>query len=109
MQLQDLYNKTIDFAANAHKDQKVPGKEYSYVVHLSNVAMELFSAFLNTGETLNFGFAIQCALLHDTIEDTGVKYEEIIEIFGKEIADGVLALTKDKNIADKSDSMKDSH
>lgn len=38
---QDLYQKAIAFAAHAHRDQKVPGTDYSYVVHLANVAAEV--------------------------------------------------------------------
>ncbi|MCB0684262.1 MAG: hypothetical protein KDC32_25640, partial [Saprospiraceae bacterium] len=40
-QLQDVYQQAIDFAARAHGSQRVPGKSYSYIVHLSNVAMEV--------------------------------------------------------------------
>ena len=39
--------------------------------------------------------AIQLALLHDTIEDTKTTYEEIQNLFGSIVADGVKALTKD--------------
>lgn len=35
------------------------------------------------------------ALLHDTIEDTKVTYEQIENRFGKDVAEGVSALTKD--------------
>lgn len=33
------------------------------------------------------------ALLHDTIEDTSVTYEDLFSVFGKTIADDVLCLT----------------
>ena len=36
------------------------------------------------------------ALLHDTIEDTDATYEEILELFGKEIADIVQNVTSNK-------------
>ncbi len=51
--------------------------------------------------------AIPIALLHDTIEDTGTTYEEIKNIFGKQVADGVKALTKNDN-EEKSVAMKHS-
>jgi (p)ppGpp synthase/HD superfamily hydrolase len=51
--------------------------------------------------------AIQCALLHDTIEDTDVTPEELESAFGKNVLNGVLALTKNKAL-DKANRMKDS-
>lgn len=52
--------------------------------------------------------ALIVALLHDTIEDTAVTYEEITEAFGEEIAKGVVALTKNTTLGDKSAQMEDS-
>ena len=46
-------------------------------------------------------------MLHDTIEDTNVTYEMIENKFGKSIADGVSALTKNDSL-DKSIKMMDS-
>ena len=39
--IQTLYQDAIKFAAEKHGTQKVKGSKNSYVVHLSNVAMEL--------------------------------------------------------------------
>ena len=36
---QDRAARALEFAAEAHGDQRVPGKSYSYVVHLAGVAM----------------------------------------------------------------------
>ena len=105
---QDLYLQTLLFAGKAHIGQKVPGTEMSYVVHITNVAMEVANALVNSNESqLDVTFAIQCALLHDTIEDTHVVYEEIEEVFGTRVADGVLALTKNTNLP-KPEQMQDS-
>ncbi len=96
----ELYLKALDFAALAHVDQKIPGKEISYVVHLSSVCMEVMSAIaVSTVEKPDL--AIQCALLHDTIEDTKTSREHLSSVFGKEVADGVLALTKNKNLPEQ--------
>ena len=38
---QEKYQKAIAFAGYVHKNQLVPGKEYNYVVHISNVAAEI--------------------------------------------------------------------
>jgi (p)ppGpp synthase/HD superfamily hydrolase len=97
MPYQDLYQKAMEFAANAHGNQKVPGKQYSYVVHLAEVAMEVM-AIQYEGCKHNIGLAVQCALLHDTIEDANVSYEDLKESFGIDVAVGVLALTKDKTL-----------
>ncbi len=94
---EEVYQKALIFAANAHKDQKVKGKNYPYIVHIINVSIEVISAIFKS-KVKNPDFAIQCALLHDTIEDTDTTYNNIYELFGKNIADGVLALTKDKKL-----------
>jgi (p)ppGpp synthase/HD superfamily hydrolase len=97
--LQSSYQKAIAFATYKHmeKKQNVPGTDLPYIVHLSNVAMEIFIAALNT-ENFNLHLAVQAALLHDTIEDTLTTYDEIKERFGLEIADAVLALTKNEEL-----------
>ena len=38
------------------------------------------------------------ALLHDTIEDTETTYDELVELFGKAIADFVMEVTDDKSL-----------
>jgi (p)ppGpp synthase/HD superfamily hydrolase len=106
MSYQSFYQKAMDFAANAHGDQKVPGKQYSYVVHLAEVAMEVMASHTE-GCKYNIGLTVQCALLHDTIEDSEVSYQEVEETFGIEVAAGVLALSKDKNL-DKGLQLEDS-
>jgi guanosine-3',5'-bis(diphosphate) 3'-pyrophosphohydrolase len=97
--LQSKYQKAIKFAAKRHadKNQVIPGTTLPYVVHLSNVAMEVLIAAANT-EKFDSGFAVQVALLHDVLEDTDTTFDEIAHEFGKEIAQGVLALTKNSEI-----------
>lgn len=104
---QDLYIKAYRFAAEAHWNgehkQVVPGTGIPYLMHFSLVAMEVIAA-LTFESGLDGDLAVQCALLHDTIEDAGISPEELTESFGYKIADGVLALTKNKTIgADLSD------
>ena len=95
---QDLYQKTILFAAAAHKNQKVPGTDLSYLVHLSNVCMEVLAALVNSSDKVDGDLCMQGALLHDTIEDTEVKVDEIEQHFGKQVLTVVQALTKDKTL-----------
>ena len=105
---QDTYLKTLLFAGQAHRKQKVPSSEMSYVVHIANVTMEVANALVQGGDKdLDGTFAIQCALLHDTIEDTEVTYEDIVNEFGSRVANGVLALTKNEALP-KETQMADS-
>ncbi|WP_130734658.1 HD domain-containing protein [Flavobacterium sp. J27] len=108
IELQTQYQKAMRFAAQKHADinQLVPGTNLPYVVHLSNVAMEIL---ITAQKTAHFDsiFAVQVALLHDVLEDTATTFDEIVTEFGKEIADGVLALTKNKTIP-KEEQMEDS-
>lgn len=102
----DLYQKTLSFANHAHREQKLPGSDLPYVAHLCNVCMEAVHAVVQSG-TEDINLTLQCALLHDTIEDTDLTYQDIEKEFGTQVADGVLALTKDENL-DKSEQMPDS-
>jgi (p)ppGpp synthase/HD superfamily hydrolase len=106
MEIQSLYQETIKYATAKHleKEQKVPGTDLPYVVHLSNVAMEVIVAAFNT-EKFDLGFAIQVALLHDTIEDTSADFGELENKFGVNIAEAVSALTKNKNLPKEQQMM----
>ena len=94
---QDTYIRAYRFAAQSHKGQLVPGIDLPYVMHLSFVAMEVIAA-LAVEQVDNPNLAVQCALLHDTIEDTDVTYDDVQDEFGTDVADGVLAMTIDETI-----------
>ena len=102
---QDLYVKAYRFAAPAHRGQTVPGTEWPYVMHLSLVSIEIVAA-LNVEKGHDEDFAIQCALLHDVIEDTEITYHQVQRAFGSAIADGVLALSKDETMATAQQSAR---
>lgn len=95
MDLQSSYQKAIAYAAAKHQDQKLPGTQSSYMVHLANVAMETVVAGGHT-PYFDLGFAIQVALLHDVLEDTSATFDELQTRFGLKIADAVLALSKNE-------------
>jgi len=103
---QEKYIEAYRFAAEKHKNQLFPGTDWSYVVHLSMVSMEIIASF-NHEPDVNGDLAVQAAILHDTIEDTDTTYEELQSKFGQKIAAGVLSLTKDLGIK-KQDRMSDS-
>ena len=110
MQTQSLYQKAIKFAAAKHAEQNqtIPGTNLPYVVHLSNVAMEILIASFNT-ENFDLVFAVQLALLHDTIEDTFTTFGELETEFGTDIAKAVQALSKNTDLPEEqqmNDSLK---
>ena len=96
--VQDKYQKALRFAGERHGNQKMPGSGASYLVHLSNVAMEVILASEHS-PVFNLEFAVQVALLHDVLEDTSTILEELQNEFGNDIADAVMALTKNENLA----------
>ncbi|HEY9114571.1 MAG TPA: HD domain-containing protein [Bacteroidales bacterium] len=104
---QEIYQKSIKFAGEKHNNQKVPGTNSNYLMHLSNVAMEIMMAY-NTRNDFDIDYALQMALLHDTIEDTDTDFKELEEVFGEKVALGVLALTKNMKLSTKSEQMIDS-
>lgn len=107
---QDIYLKAWNFASAAHQDQKVPASDIPYINHIGLVAMEGLAAIaLDTDLSIqNPDLLVQCALLHDTIEDTNVSYTDIEKAFGTQVADGVRALSKDKTLSTKTAQMQDS-
>lgn len=108
MNIQDLYQNAIKFAAGKHADQNqmIPGTNLPYVVHLSNVAMEVLMA-ANHEDQFDLAFAIQLALLHDTLEDTNTSFDELKREFGVKVANGISALTKNDDLP-KDEKMNDS-
>ena len=85
-----LIEKAYNLASEAHGDQRrVSG--VPYILHPTSVACILVDLGMDS-ET------VVAALLHDVVEDTDVTLEEIIKLFGDEIAhliDGVTKLKKD--------------
>lgn len=104
---QDLYQSAIKFAGEKHKHQTVPGTESNYLQHISNVAMEILMAYAYAKD-FDVDFAVQAAILHDTIEDTDATFEELKAHFGERVANAVLALSKNDSLPSKSEKMADS-
>lgn len=102
---QELYVRALDFAARAHGEQKTP-KGQPYVVHLAQVCMEATRA-LAEERGRDGDLVVACALLHDTLEDTATREEEVAREFGPRVAAGVRALTKDEALP-KEERMPDS-
>ena len=99
---QERLTKAWFFASRVHKEQKYPGEKLPYVTHLGNVMLEV----MGVAHTLESPeLAICCAILHDTIEDTEVTFEEVQKEFGEAVAKGVQALTKDESLPTKREQM----
>ena len=105
---QEKYIKAWNFSSKVHNGQLVPGTDIPYINHIGLVAMEAMAAIAHGKDISNPDLLIQCALLHDTIEDTTSTYEEIRGEFGVEVADGVLALSKNTDLPSKMEQMEDS-
>ncbi len=92
---QDLFQRAFKFASQAHYGQKIPGSELPYIIHVSLVCTELMAVI---NENVDADLIVQCASLHDVLEDTPVTFEIIKNEFGQQIADGVAALTKNRHL-----------
>lgn len=107
----DLFNKAWRFAARYHEGQTYGGanaeERIDYLVHIGSVAMEVAWG-LAVLSLPNPDLAIQCALLHDTLEDTAATYDQLRAEFGTDVADGVQALTKNGRFPHKTTQMADS-
>jgi len=97
----DKYTEAWNFASHAHEGQTMPGSKLPYINHVGSVSMEVANAIARSDDIQRPNLLIQCALLHDVIEDTRHTYNDIADKFGTEVADGVLALSKQKGRASK--------
>ncbi len=108
MEIQSVYQETILFAAEKHTalQQTIPGTNLPYVIHLSNVAMEILTA-AHYSPHFDTAFAVQVALLHDVLEDTQTSAQELQSRFGESVTVAVQALTKNDKLP-KAQKMEDS-
>src|SRR3954468_18365731 len=86
--------RALDYAARKHVSQRRKGEaQEPYINHLAEVAHLLAEA--TGGKDANL---VISGLLHDCIEDQGVTYEELVELFGADVADLVRDVTDDKTL-----------
>jgi GTP diphosphokinase / guanosine-3',5'-bis(diphosphate) 3'-diphosphatase len=84
----------IDFAAERHRDQRRKDVAASpYINH----PIALAKLLAETGGIEDL-VVLQAAILHDTIEDTETRYDELVARFGLDVADVVMEVTDDKNL-----------
>lgn len=81
-------------ATERHVDHRRKGRRAEpYVNHLAEVAMLVAEA--TRGEDVHL---VVAAVLHDTMEDTGLTHAELVEQFGEDVADLVAEVTDDKSL-----------
>ncbi len=79
--------KAIEFATKAHSGQYRKGTKIPYITHPLIVAKTLIQ--LECSEPV-----IIAGILHDTLEDTRVTFDDLQEVFGNEIADLVQSVSE---------------
>lgn len=89
-----LIDSALVFAARAHDGQRRKSSDIPYIVHPVGVMMVLVECGETDPELL------AAALLHDTVEDTGVTLAEVRDQFGERVA----AIVEGCSEPDKSDT-----
>lgn len=91
------FRRADQFAERAHAGQfrsTAPGAtKIHYIEHPRAVAKILHDEAGITDDA-----TLQAALLHDTMEDCGVSYQNLVAEFGHEVADLVVELTNDPSV-----------
>lgn len=83
--MSDLIKRVVDYAREKHEGMKYDGKDF-FDTHVRHVVDVLQNYNPTEAE-------VCAAYLHDSIEDTPATYEEIVLLFGEEIADIVSRVT----------------
>jgi (p)ppGpp synthase/HD superfamily hydrolase len=87
-----LWQDASAFATRAHRHQ-ARNDGTPYASHPARVAMTIAVVFCFDDPEI-----LAAAFLHDTIEDCDVDYDEILELFGRNVADYVAAMSKDMRL-----------
>ena len=99
-----LVFKALRYSAEKHNDQRRKDSRSSpYINHPIQVADTLWQV-----GGVRDAAVLAAAILHDTIEDTASTWQEVADLFGTAVADGVSALSKSPAIRSKQGRMADS-
>ncbi len=90
----EFVTRAFNYANEKHEGQLRKSGE-PYINHCLSVTY-ILATYQSAPATLAAGF------LHDTLEDCGVTYQEIKNLFNEDVADIVQAVTKIKNLPDVS-------
>ena len=88
-----LWHDAAALAAQWHEHKYRRDHKTPYFAHPARVAMIIAMIFGFTDEKILAG-----AYLHDVIEDGDVDYDDVLEPFGREVADYVAAMSKDTRL-----------
>lgn len=107
----DTLQKAWYLASKLHYGQQygghATGEQIEYISHIGSVTFEILGVSFIEPE-IDVNLATTCAVLHDTLEDTDLHYDDILATFGLPVAEGVKALTKNSSIVDNQAMMIDS-
>lgn len=85
-----MIREAAEFAEKAHRGAVRKGSDIPYITHPLETAV--ITSMMSDDDEL-----IAAALLHDTMEDAGVSYEELKKHFGSHVADLVAEESEDKS------------
>ena len=89
-----LYERAREYAVRKHAHQtRKDGAERPFITHPLRV-VELLREVAGLDDPV----LLAAAVLHDTLEDTNAKQEDLAELFGVEVAALVVELTDDKRL-----------
>jgi len=85
-----MLREAVMFAVKAHEGQVRKGTEIPYITHPLEAAV-IASALTDDEEIRS------AAVLHDVVEDAGIRKEELAVLFGERVAGLVMSLSEDKS------------
>jgi guanosine-3',5'-bis(diphosphate) 3'-pyrophosphohydrolase len=88
--------EAVSFAARAHQGQLRKDGETPYHSHVFRACLVVRHVFGIDDQKVQ-----TAAVLHDTLEDTRTDHDDLSEAFGKDVADWVAALSKDKRLPER--------
>lgn len=89
--------QAISLAARAHEGQYRKDQKTPYAAHVFRVCMTLRHVFGVEDEKI-----LAAAALHDIIEDTSKDFDDIEERFGRDVANWVALMSKDKRLPEEA-------
>ncbi|WP_456452869.1 HD domain-containing protein [Hydrogenimonas sp.] len=101
----DYYHKALRLAAWAHYGQVTKFGD-PYLTHPVAASYEVLAA-QSAGEVFDVDLATLCAILHDVMEKSDVTVKSLKKDFGKKVAAGVEAMSKNPSLP-KEEQLRDS-
>lgn len=83
--------EAVLFATRAHGGQSRKAPEGAVLIPYITHPLDVMTRLVRHG--IKDQVTLAAAVLHDTVEDCGIAYEVLVEVFGREIADVVMEVT----------------